>query len=176
MRSGAARRPSTACPSPGRRSSTCTTSIAAAALFATHYHELTALAARLPGVANATIEVRSGTTISSSCTRCGLAPPTAPMASRSPGWLGSRVPSSIARAEVLAVLEKTDHKAAVDGATLDELPLFAAARPKGYTGARSEPSSLDRAIDAINPDELAPKARARDALPAESLDAQHRKD
>ena len=48
-RSAAARRPSTACRSPGRRSSSCTTCSARRALFATHYHELTALARRLAG-------------------------------------------------------------------------------------------------------------------------------
>ena len=79
-------------------------------------------------------------------------------------------------AEVLSVLEKTDHKVAVDGATLDELPLFAAARPKGYTAARSEPSSLDRAIDAINPDELAPKAALETLYRLKALRSQHGKD
>ena len=60
--------------------------------------------------------------------------------------------------DVLRVLEKADRKA--DGASLalDELPLFAAARPQGFAPAPSDLSHLDRAIDAINPDELTPKA------------------
>ena len=57
-RSAAAPRPSTASPSPGRRSNICTRSTARRVLFATHYHELTALAERLPRAANVTVEVK----------------------------------------------------------------------------------------------------------------------
>ena len=57
-RSAAAPPPSTGSPSPGRRSNICTTSTSCRALFATHYHELTALADRLPRAANATVEVK----------------------------------------------------------------------------------------------------------------------
>ena len=145
-------------------------------LFATHYHEITALASRLPDVANATIEVKEwhDDIVFLHKVRPGAA-------DRSYGIQVARLaglPRSVIdrAAEVLSVLEKTDHKVAVDGATLDELPLFAAARPKGYTGARSEPSSLDRAIDAINPDELAPKAALETLYRLKALRAQHRKD
>ena len=53
-------------------------------LFATHYHELTALSAKLPRMFNATVRVKDGRATSCSCTRCCRAPPTAPTASRSP--------------------------------------------------------------------------------------------
>ena len=47
------------------------------ALFATHYHELTVLAGRLPDVANVTMDVQAnGATRSSSCTKSGRVPPT----------------------------------------------------------------------------------------------------
>ena len=58
-RSGAAPAPTTASPSPGRWSSTSTTtrSLRARTLFATHYHELTQLARSLPGVRNYNVAV-----------------------------------------------------------------------------------------------------------------------
>jgi len=46
---------------------------------------------------------------------------------------------------------------------LDELPLFAASRPRSFVAARSEPSEVETALAAINPDELTPKG-ALDAL------------
>ena len=90
-RSAAARPPSTACRSPGRRSSTCTRSTSAATLFATHYHELTALAGRLPrcgqrhhggqGMARRDRLPAQGQS---------RGRPTAPTAFRSPSWPGCR--------------------------------------------------------------------------------------
>jgi DNA mismatch repair protein MutS len=143
-------------------------------LFATHYHEITALA-KLPDVANATIEVKEwhDDIVFLHKVRPGAA-------DRSYGIQVARLaglPRSVIdrAAEVLSVLEKTDSKVVGDGAALDELPLFAAARPKSYTGARVEPSPLDRAIDAINPDELAPKAALEALYRLKALRSQHRK-
>ncbi len=51
-------RPSTGCRSPGPRSSICTRVNRCRALFATHYHELTALSAKLPRLFNATVRVK----------------------------------------------------------------------------------------------------------------------
>jgi len=145
-------------------------------LFATHYHELTALASRLPDVANATIEVKEwhDDIVFLHKVRPGAA-------DRSYGIQVARLAglprAVIERAtEVLSVLEKTDRKVAGDGTALDELPLFAAARPKGYTGSRAEPSSLDRAVDALNPDELAPKAALETLYRLKALRAQQEKD
>ena len=53
------------------------------ALFATHYHELTALAARLPQPRQPPCASRNGRATSCSCTRWRRAPPTAPTASMS---------------------------------------------------------------------------------------------
>jgi len=64
----------------------------------------------------------------------------------------------IARAqEVLSTLEQGEQAGAL-ARLADDLPLFSAAiasAPKG--GALSEPSALERAFAAINPDELTPK-------------------
>ena len=54
-RSAAAPRPSTACRSPGRRSSTCTSTTGARAIFATHFHEMTALPGKLSRLHNVTM-------------------------------------------------------------------------------------------------------------------------
>ncbi len=67
-RSAAAPRPSTACRSPGRSSSTCTSGGGALTLFATHYHELTELAdAAAAGGQPDHGGARSGRSGSSSC-------------------------------------------------------------------------------------------------------------
>jgi DNA mismatch repair protein MutS len=69
----------------------------------------------------------------------------------------------VARArEVLALLEEADPRRGQGHGALDELPLFAAARPKAQSAAGG-PGPLEAAVDAINPDELSPKA-ALDAL------------
>lgn len=127
-------------------------------LFATHYHELTALAGRLSEVANVTIDVKEwhDDIVFLHKVRHGAA-------DRSYGIQVAKLaglprPVIERASEVLRVLEKTDRKADGAALALDELPLFAAARPQGFTPAAREPSGLDRAIDALNPDELTPKA------------------
>ncbi|MBS0241644.1 MAG: DNA mismatch repair protein MutS [Proteobacteria bacterium] len=140
------------------------------ALFATHYHELTTLAGRLPEVANATIEVKEwhDEIVFLHKVRSGAA-------DRSYGIQVAKLaglPKAVIEraAEVLAVLEKGDGRAKGkgklapgSGGGLDELPLFAAARPKSFVTTKSEPSEVEKAITALNPDELTPKA-ALDAL------------
>ncbi len=126
------------------------------ALFATHYHELTALAERLPRLRNVTVRVKEwqGDVIFLH----EIAPGSA---DRSYGIQVARLaglpPAVVERArEVLRQLEETDRKSPVH-ALIDDLPLFSAAR-------RAEPQAdpLAAALDAINPDELSPK----DALEA----------
>jgi DNA mismatch repair protein MutS len=125
------------------------------ALFATHYHELTALAARLPHVANATVKVREwrGEVIFLHEVAPGVA-------DRSYGIqvakLAGLPKSVIVRStEVLARLEKTDRgeKGLV---LLDDLPLFAAppARPSTEEGR----SPILERLAATRPDELTPRA------------------
>ncbi len=130
------------------------------ALFATHYHEMTALASRLASVANVTMDVKEwrDEIVFLHKVRAGAA-------DRSYGIqvakLAGLPASVVARAgEVLALLESNDRKAgAKGGAALDELPLFAASRPKGkIVGAAQAPSAVEAALDGINPDELTPRA------------------
>lgn len=132
-------------------------------LFATHYHELTALAGRLNEVANVTIDVKEwhDDIVFLHKVRHGAA-------DRSYGIQVAKLaglprPVIDRASDVLRVLEKTDRKADGTALALDELPLFAAARPQSFTPGTADPSPLDRAIDALSPDELTPKA-ALDAL------------
>ncbi len=128
------------------------------ALFATHYHELTALAGRLPQVANVTMDVREWRE-----EIVFLHKVKAGAADRSYGiqvakLAGLPKPVTKRAAEVLALLEKSDGKAGDRAALLHELPLFAAARPRSHIPAESDPSPAEEALAAVNPDELAPKA------------------
>jgi DNA mismatch repair protein MutS len=127
------------------------------ALFATHYHELTALAGRLAQVANVTMDVREWR---EDIVFLHKVKPGA--ADRSYGIQVARLaglPKSVtARAtEVLALLEKSEGKTPDGEALLGELPLFAA-RPKSHIPAAAGPSPVEEALAAINPDELTPKA------------------
>jgi DNA mismatch repair protein MutS len=127
------------------------------ALFATHYHELTALAGKLPEVANVTMDVREWR---DEIVFLHRVKPGA--ADRSYGIQVAKLaglPKPVIRRaqQVLALLEKNGGKA-TDGATLlEELPLFAA-----QAGAQShkQPTStpLEEVLAALNPDELTPKA------------------
>ena len=132
------------------------------ALFATHYHELTALAGRLPGVANVTMDVKDWQDENVFLHKVKPGP-----ADRSYGIqvakLAGLPTAVVARArEVLTALEKNDRKRGGGSAALDELPLFAA-RPQGQTVGPVAPSPALEALAAINPDDLTPKA-ALDAL------------
>ncbi|MEQ1715170.1 MAG: DNA mismatch repair protein MutS [Hyphomicrobium sp.] len=132
--------------------------VKARALFATHYHELTVLARRLPGIANVTVDVAEWheEIVFLHKVKAGAA-------NRSYGIqvakLAGLPQEVIARArEVLDVLEKGDRRPKdKGGGGLEELPLFAAARPKSFNAA-SEPSAVDQAVGALRPDELTPKA------------------
>ncbi len=127
------------------------------ALFATHYHELTALAAKLPGVANVTIDVKEwrDEIVFLHKVKAGAA-------DRSYGIqvakLAGLPAAVVARAgEVLLALEKNERRPAGAPKPLDDLPLFAASRPRGAT-ASGKQSPAQEALANLNPDELTPKA------------------
>ena len=128
------------------------------ALFATHYHELTALAGRLAEVGNVTMDVREWR---DEIVFLHKVKPGA--ADRSYGIQVGKLaglPRAVTAraAEVLTLLEKTQGKAPDGEALLTDLPLFAAARPKSHVPAAAGPSPVEEALAAVNPDELTPKA------------------
>jgi DNA mismatch repair protein MutS len=130
-------------------------------LFATHYHELTALAGRLPRVANATVKVKEwkGDVVFLHEIVPGAA-------DRSYGIQVARLAGLpapvIARAKaVLAKLESTG-RTGTPAAALEDLPLFAA--PVRAAAASAPPPDPALALlDEIDPDALTPRA-ALDAL------------
>jgi DNA mismatch repair protein MutS len=133
------------------------------ALFATHYHELTALAGRLGEVANVTMDVREwrDEIVFLHKVKAGAA-------DRSYGIQVAKLaglprPVTARAAEVLALLEKGDNRPRTH-APLEELPLFAA-RPCHHIKAVEEErhAALAAALADLDPDELSPRA-ALDAL------------
>lgn len=127
----------------------------ARALFATHYHELTALARRLSNVANVTIDVKEwhDEIVFLHKVKQGAADRSYGIQVAKLAGLPRRVVDRAA--EVLALLEKSDRRQAAAG-QLDDLPLFAAARPKGPSASYG-PSAVEAAIDKLNPDEMSPR-------------------
>ena len=125
------------------------------ALFATHYHEMTALAGKLPGVTNATVAVKEwqGDVIFLHEVRLGAA-------DRSYGVQVARLaglPASvIERAKlVLEALEKGEREGAKQATLIDDLPLFRAA-PPAPPPREQKVSAVEERLKAIHPDELSP--------------------
>ena len=133
------------------------------ALFATHYHELTALAGRLANLATVTMDVKEwqDDIIFLHKVRPGAA-------DRSYGIQVAKLaglPSAVVKRarEVLARLEKQDRRSGNSTSSLDDLPLFAHEPEKTSAAGRDAPSEVELALDKIDPDELTPRA-ALDAL------------
>jgi len=124
-------------------------------LFATHYHELTALAEKLDGAANATVEVKEWRDEIVFLYRVVKG-----AADRSYGIhvakLAGLPPPVLARAtEVLSALEKADGRPK-PSALADDLPLFQAA--KGSALPQDERAAvLEQALAALSPDAMTPK-------------------
>jgi len=130
-------------------------------LFATHYHELTALADKLAAAANATVEVKEWRDEIVFLYRVVMG-----AADRSYGIHVAKLaglPSAVlARAtEVLSALEKADGRPK-PSALADDLPLFRAA--KGSAAPEQDrTTALEQALAALSPDALTPK-QALEAL------------
>ena len=128
------------------------------ALFATHYHEMTALSAKLAGVENATVAVKEweGEVIFLHEVHKGAA-------DRSYGVQVARLaglPTAvIERAKVvLEALEKGDREGGgASKALIDDLPLFRAAAPR-ISITKPVPSPLEARLKEVRPDELSPIA------------------
>jgi len=129
------------------------------ALFATHYHELGALAAKLPALSPHVMRVKEW----KGEVRF-LHEVAAGAADRSYGIQVARLaglpPDVVARAEaVLAELESSESSGRAAAQRLaQDLPLFAAARPAPAPPAPKGPSPLELALDEARPDELTPRA------------------
>jgi len=127
-------------------------------LFATHYHELTALSEKLTHMANATMAVREweSEVVFLHEVRDGAA-------DRSYGVHVARLagmPQAVVdRARVvLDQLEKGDRESASGaGAVIDDLPLFSATVASGPEPTKG-PHPLVERIKDIHPDDLTPKA------------------
>ncbi len=125
------------------------------ALFATHYHELTALAGSLEGVDNATVAVKEweGEVIFLHEVHKGAA-------DRSYGvqvaQLAGLPASVVERARVvLDQLEKTEREGGKQKTLIDDLPLFSAAPPPPPPAPKATP--VTDMLDEILPDELTPR-------------------
>lgn len=129
------------------------------ALFATHYHEMTALAGKLQGVDNATVTVREhdGDVIFLHEVRQGAA-------DRSYGVQVARLAglpdAVVSRARsILDTLERGDREGGKTATLIDDLPLFAAAPPPQPKPAAipAHVAELTQLLEATNPDELSPR-------------------
>jgi DNA mismatch repair protein MutS len=127
------------------------------ALFATHYHELTALAGKLPGVGNITVAVKEweGDVIFLHEVRKGAA-------DRSYGvqvaQLAGLPHPVIERARtVLDALEKGERERSTPKALIDDLPLFAAAPPAPAAQPTAKASAVEDRLTEIMPDDLSPR-------------------
>ena len=124
-------------------------------LFATHFHELTALAAKLPRLFNATMRVKEwhGEVVFLHEVMPGSA-------DRSYGIqvakLAGLPPAVIERAKaVLAKLEAEDRASPRD---FENLPLFAAAsRPASSPATQTAVDTIIAALAALHPDEMSPR-------------------
>jgi DNA mismatch repair protein MutS len=126
------------------------------ALFATHYHEMTALAGKLAGVENATVTVKEweGDVIFLHEVRKGAA-------DRSYGVQVAKLaglPQSVVdRAKnVLDALEKGDREGGKQMALIDDLPLFRAAPPQAAARVVPKNSEIENRLREVRPDDLTP--------------------
>jgi len=127
------------------------------ALFATHYHELTALSAKLPRMFNATVRVKEwqGDVVFLHEVLPGSADRSYGIQVAKLAGLPAPV---IARAKsVLAKLEAQD-RGQTARALVDDLPLFAVpSRAAAEPAPPSEAEKLVEAVKALHPDEMSPR-------------------
>ena len=131
------------------------------AIFATHFHEMTSLAGKLPRLHNVTMRVKEwdGDVVFLHEVATGAA-------DRSYGVQVARLaglPAAVVQRakDVLAQLESGDAAGKADRLA-DDLPLFSA-MIRRETTMPSKPDALGEALAALNPDELTPR-EALDAL------------
>jgi DNA mismatch repair protein MutS len=126
------------------------------ALFATHYHELTALSAKLDRLSNATVSVKewNGEVIFLHEIVPGAA-------DRSYGIQVAKLaglPSVVVERskQVLSQLEEQDRRSPAES-LIDELPLFANIPPAAPVGDPARPDPVIDALEEIDPDDMTPR-------------------
>ena len=125
-------------------------------LFATHFHEMTALAAKLPRLHNATMRVKEwqGDVVF-------LHEVVAGAADRSYGIqvakLAGLPPSVIERAKVVLAQIEAEDRTSPARRLIDDLPLFAAAPPAPTPQRDSAIEAVIAALAALHPDEMSPR-------------------
>ncbi len=126
------------------------------ALFATHYHEMTQLAGKMAGVANATVSVREweGEVIFLHEVRQGAADRSYGVQVAQLAGL-PKVVVERARA-VLEALEKGEREGPAQKALIDDLPLFAAI-PTQAEITKTRPNPLEQKLTEVQPDSLSPR-------------------
>ncbi|MCW9033233.1 MAG: DNA mismatch repair protein MutS [Rhodospirillales bacterium] len=133
-------------------------------LFATHYHELTALTAKLDGLACHTMRVKEWQN-----EVIFLHEVTQGAADRSYGihvaQLAGLPAAAIKRAEQILESLESDERQSTTTKITDDLPLFAAIieQTQAPIIPQNDPAPLQEALDEINPDEMTPR-EALDAL------------
>jgi DNA mismatch repair protein MutS len=144
------------------------------ALFATHFHELTALAERLPRLSNATLRMTEweGDVVFLHEVVPGAA-------DRSYGLQVAKLAglpvSVVARARtILTELERQDRERP-RAPLVDDLPLFAAARPAASDPKPAASDPLREALAAIDPDELTPRGALDVLYRLKTLDREERR-
>jgi DNA mismatch repair protein MutS len=128
------------------------------ALFATHFHELTALAAKLPRLFNATMRVKEwqGDVVFLHEVMAGAA-------DRSYGVqvakLAGLPPSVIDRAKVVLAELEAEDRTSPARRLIDDLPLFSAAARAPAPAPRPDAAlaAVADALAALNPDDLSPR-------------------
>jgi DNA mismatch repair protein MutS len=128
------------------------------ALFATHFHELTALASALPRLSNATVRVKEwqGDVVFLHEVAPGAADRSYGIAVAKLAGLPTRV---IERAKVVLARLEAEDRTGPTRALVDDLPLFAA-RPPPMPAApppREEFTALLERLAALDPDEMTPR-------------------
>ncbi len=122
-------------------------------LFATHYHELTALEGQLPRLVNMSMKVREWKSEVIFLHEIAAGP-----ADRSYGVAVARLaglPQAVVeRAETLLAMLEAQKSA---GGGLDELPLFAATAPTKPDEDPAPDDAIMQALDAVDPDALTPR-------------------
>jgi DNA mismatch repair protein MutS len=128
------------------------------ALFATHFHEMTALASKLKRLHNATMRVKEwqGDVVF-------LHEVVAGAADRSYGIAVAKLaglpPSVIERAKVVLAQIEAEDRTSPTRRLIDDLPLFAAARPASAATPQADATltELVEALKALHPDEMSPR-------------------